>query len=289
MDHAVADTIQRIALVEDRLGDQDAIARRENLRNDRPAGRVARCSLVESDFSMRHANTGERWPHRRRAGDHPVEELWVALRRQHAFAPTGRAAHDIAVMRGLTVIDGDHCLGGGADGRHRMQREIERRALILHECVVEHRIAGMAAVGRNHREAARDRGHLAGRRGTECRIDGAVEAPAALEQEAAVPVIRQCQLEPEPIGDAVHALARIDHALDFAVARNSDTDRGRKRVWTHSAGRRIGHAPGLGDSKIVAGEREAFQSADRIPSLRPTQAPSPAARPRVSSWLRQSQ
>ena len=38
-------------------------------------------------------------------------------------------------------------------------------------------------------------------------------------------------------------------------------DRGRKRVWTHGAGRRIAHAPGLGDSKIVAGEREAVEPA----------------------------
>ena len=145
-----------------------------------------------------------------------------------------------------------------------MEREIEHRALIAHECAVEHRVAGMAAVGRDHRVAARDCGHLARRGGTECRIDGAIEAAAALEQEAAVPVIRQCKLEPEAIGDAVHALAQVDHTFDLAVARNGGSDRGRKRVWTHGAGRRIGHAPGAGDSKIVAGERESNEPAAAV-------------------------
>jgi hypothetical protein len=77
--------------------------------------------------------------------------------------------------------------------------EIERRLLILHERAVESRRPLMSGVGTDDRKTAREPG-----------LSPAAVAPtglptlpfnpaAALKQEAAVPVLRQCQCEPDSV------------------------------------------------------------------------------------------
>ena len=154
--------------------------------------------------------------HRRRADDDAVEQLGIALHREHALAPAGRAAGHVAVRDRAAVEPLGQRLAGERDRAHRGLGEIERGALVGHERGVEHR-ALVAAVVADHREAAGEGGAVARGDGADRRPDVAVEPAAALEQEAAVPRVGQREREADRVVLAVGALVRVDRALDAAM------------------------------------------------------------------------
>ena len=75
----------------------------------------------------------------------------------------------------------------------------------------------MPAVVADHREAAGEGGAVARRDEADRRADVAVEPAAALEQEAAVPLVGQREREADRVVLAVRALVRVDRALDAAM------------------------------------------------------------------------
>ena len=94
---------------------------------------------------------------------------------------------------------------------------------------IEHR-ALMAAVGRDHRKAARKGGHLAGGLRAKRRPDRTVQTAAALKQKPSIPAIGQRDRKADRVGFAVDTDALIDHAIGTADWRHRDRDR-RGRWW----------------------------------------------------------
>ena len=85
-----------------------------------------------------------------------------------------------------------HRLPGEGDRADGSLRKIERCPLIGHEAGVEWLRAAVAAVVADYGEPAGEGGAVTRRHGPDRIVDRAIKAAAALQQEAAVPVIGQC-------------------------------------------------------------------------------------------------
>ena len=193
-DDAVLEAVLCVTGVEDGARDQFLVTRGEDLGGVRLSRIILRRDLVEGDVGPGEPEIGMTGAHRGSAGDDTIEFARVARRGQHALAATGRAAREIGTLHSLAIVAGDdrfrrdrHLADGGAG-------EIDRRFLILHEGVIEHR-ALMAAVGRDHGKTARQAGRLAGSLRPDGRPDRAVQAATALKQKPPVPAIGQAQAQ----------------------------------------------------------------------------------------------
>ena len=162
-------------------------------------------------------------PHRRRADDDAVEVGRIALRHQHALAPAGRAAHEVRVRGGLAVVLREDLLREHGHAADRLVGEVEARLLLRHEGRVED-LPAVAGVGGDDGEAAGERG-IALPRPAERRRHGAVQAAAALEQEAAVPVGGEREREADAVALAVRAGAPVEGRAQPAVGRQLDGER----------------------------------------------------------------
>jgi hypothetical protein len=196
--------------VDDRL----PIGVREGAASVRLSRRVLRRHPVQHRRHPLVPDPGEARAHRRRADDDPVEVRRVALRHQHALAPAGRAAHEVRVRGGPTVVLRQDLLREHGHAPDRLVGEVETRLLIRHEGGVEG-LPAVAGVGGDDGEAAGERG-IALPRPAERRRHRAVEAAPALEEEPSVPLGGEGEREADAVAPAVRAGAPVERGAQPA-------------------------------------------------------------------------
>jgi hypothetical protein len=97
-------------------------------------------------------------------------------------------------------------------------QEVHRRFLIRQEARIEYRGALVPAIRSDDGEAAGQCRHITHRNTADGQWDIAIETPAALHQEPAVPTHRQCDCKADGVRLAIMARARLDDAVDAAVS-----------------------------------------------------------------------
>ena len=162
---------------------------------------------------------GVRRAHCRRAGDDAVEERRVTLRHQHRLTAAGRAASEVRAIGRFRVMLRDDLFREPGDASHRLIGEVQRRLLLLHEAGVEPVLARVTGVGRDDGKAAEKRRRRARCDCAQWHLHAAVQAAAALKEEAAVPVAGQCERESDAVRLAVSAGSSIEHTIHAAVRR----------------------------------------------------------------------
>ncbi len=223
-DDAVLQAVGAVARREQAVDHQLAVGVGERPAGVRLPGGVEGRHLVDHRRHPLVPNAGEVRAHGRRADHDAVEGGWIALRHQHALAPAGRAAHEVRVGGGTAVVPREDLLRQHRDAPDRLVGEVEARLLVGHEGGVEH-LAAMAGVGGDDREAAGER-RVALSRSSERGRDSAVQAAAALEQQASVPFGGKCYREPDAVRPAVGTRAAVDRRAQLAVGGQRHGERG---------------------------------------------------------------
>ncbi len=212
-DQPVFPPVQRIALVEDRPAHQlhvrQADCRRIAWHSERVIGQGR-------EMGQHHrARQFESRVH----GDDAVELLGIALRRDQRLAPAVGTAPVIGTVRLPAVVTVDHA---APDAHHLADRGIgvvEHGLLVAGKAGARGDRGIVSAVSGDDGKAAVKRARRG--RGTgqvaERRIDAAVEPPATLEDQPAVPLQRQAHLDPETICHAVRAGAFLETPGDGAM------------------------------------------------------------------------
>ena len=156
-----------------------------------------------------------------------------------------------ACAGGLAVVLRDDLASEYGHAPDGLVGEVEARLLLRHEGRVED-LAAVTGVGRDHGEAAGERG-IALPRPSERRRHRAVQAAPALEQEASVPLGGKGQREADAVTLAIRAGAPVERRAHPAVRGQPDGQRshpgrlrrrrraGREPLGRHLRQRGAGH------------------------------------------------
>ncbi len=162
-DHAVFETVARIAHIQNLRDDRLAIAVGERATGHRTTVRPFRRNAVQGDRDASGRQIRVPGSHRGRTGDDAVEVERIALRHQHGFAASGGTSHIVGMRRRPAVIALDDLPGQYRDAADGDEFEIQRGLLILHEGTVECTTrALMSGIGGGNGKAASERGLISG-------------------------------------------------------------------------------------------------------------------------------
>ncbi len=219
IDHAVLQAVQRITALQQRRADRRQLRIAEGRMQHRLAVGIARRDARHRLQAVHLVHRDARQVEGRIARHHAIKQQRQALRRHHGLAAPGGAAHEVRIF-GLAVIEPLQQVlrlaGGAVD---RLPAEIKLRLLVGAEARVDVVAAPMATVGGHHRKTTRQCGRKT-RHAAQRRVQRAIESAATLEQQPAIPVLRQAQFDAGAIGHVRQAgLARFDGDAEQAMRR----------------------------------------------------------------------
>src|SRR5207342_2788706 len=94
-----------VAVLDESIPDQLAVIVSNRLLDDRFSVCVFRRNLIEGDGNpSADREIGKSSAHRGVTGDDAIENRWITLRKNHAFAPAGRASRKIRKSCWLSVV-----------------------------------------------------------------------------------------------------------------------------------------------------------------------------------------